>query len=67
MWTHAIITVSGDMVELKEPQTASLSVVAGASAIAKDTIDAWIVTHGDLDAVCTHFGWTNMTGENPSS
>lgn len=65
-WTHAIITATGVMTQLANPDGMTLTVPAGASAIAKATIEAWIVTYGDLDGVCTQFGWTNQTGENPT-
>ena len=65
-WTHAIINSSNVMVELVNPDSMTLSVPAGASAISKLTIDAWIVLYGDLNGVCSNFGWTNLTGANPS-
>jgi hypothetical protein len=61
-----IVDSANVAIALVEPATnANLIVDPDVSAIAKATVDSWIATHGDLDAVCAHFGWTNSTGANP--
>jgi hypothetical protein len=63
-WTHIVIDSENNAAALVDPGGANLSVSSGTSAIARATINSWIATYGDLDGVCTQFGWTNQTGSN---
>lgn len=63
-YTHAIITADNVMSELVNPDGMTLTVPAGASAIAKAQLETWMTTFGDLNAVCLEFGWVNLTGVN---
>ena len=74
-YTHAIVDADYRLVELvnlADGMTISLNIVTDddgnvietPTAIAKTVMDGLLTTHGDLNAVCAHFGWTNVTGVN---